>query len=137
AQTAPRWAKMIPTARVRPKLNARVRHRFDLISADNSAAKVDQVDKAPAKPVATTGIRKLLVSGSSIAVVKPIAMPAAKEAKTLATKVPTRAGNHCASKERSMPPRNAAAPKARMRISGLAMVNSASRGAEGIAKQIA
>src|SRR5699024_12543890 len=115
---------MVPTSRVRPKLNARLRHRFDLISADNSAAKVDQVDKAPAKPVATTGIRKLLVPGSSIAVVKQIAMPAAKEAKTLATKVATRAGNHYASKQRRMPPRNADAPKARNGLSGTGMNNT-------------
>src|SRR5699024_12498258 len=91
---------MIPTARVRPKLYARVRHRFDLISADNSAAKVDQVDKAPAKPVATTGIRKLLVSGSSIAVVKTIAMPAANDDKSLEKKDMSLAGIFYVSKYR-------------------------------------
>src|SRR5699024_7541061 len=124
-------------ARITHKIKAKVRHHSDEIRADNFAAKLDQANKAQATRVGTNGIRKFLDSGSRITVAERIAMPASQAAKAMATTDPTRAGNHCASKERSMPPRNAAAPKARMRISGLAMVNSASRGAEGIAKQIA
>src|SRR5699024_10183946 len=92
---------------------------------------VDHVDKAPAKPMATTGFKKSAAPVSSRAIEKPMAMPAAKAAKILATKVPTNSGNHWAQRPRSVPPIKAAAPKATRSttVSSIVLSLEADRGA--------
>src|SRR5690625_729308 len=145
AHTIPRWAKMSPSARVSPRYIESLRHCLDLIREASSEASVDHVDKAPAKPMATPGFKKSAAPVPSRAIEKPMAMPAAKAAKILATKVPTKSGNHWGKRPRSVPPIKAAAPKSTRCttvssiVLSLEAVGGAANavGADAVAKQIA
>src|SRR5699024_12374355 len=94
AHTIPRWAKMSPSARVSPRYIESLRHFLVLIRAASSEASVDHVDKAPAKPMAITGFKKLAAPGCSRAIEKPRPLRAAQAAKILGSNVRKYRGNH-------------------------------------------